>query len=392
MAASLAIILLLGLVMNRLFESMKLPGLLGMLIAGTVAGPYVLDIIDPELLAVSSDLRKIALIIILLRAGLGLKKDQLNKIGISAAKMSMIPGLFEGAAVAFLSARLFGLSFEEAGMLGFIIAAVSPAVIVPLMLDYIERKKGEKNAVPTLILAGASIDDVFAITIFSAFLAIYRGTASSLIGSLLGIPISILLGIISGIIAGAFLVWFFKTNHTRDTKKVLIILGVSILLNAAEDILVGMSIPFASLLGVMTIGFIILERDPERAKRLSVKFNKVWVFAEILLFVLLGAQVNISVLFDSGAAGLVVIAFGLLFRSLGVLISLAGSPLTKKERLFCIIAYTPKATVQAAIGAVPLSFGVPAGDIILAVAVLSIAVTAPLGAIGIRFSAQRLLD
>ncbi len=392
MAASLAIIIILGLIMNKLFETVKLPGLLGMLIAGAVAGPYVLDIIDPNLLAISSDLRKIALIVILLRAGFGLKKDQLNKIGISAAKMSAIPGLFEGAAVLFISRYLLGLSFIEAGMLGFIIAAVSPAVIVPLMLDFIERKKGEENAVPTLILAGASIDDVFAITIFSAFLSIYKGTASSLLGSLLGIPISILLGIMSGIVIGMFLVWFFKKNHTRDTKKVLIILGASILLNSAEDILANLSIPFASLLGVMTIGFIILERDPERAKRLSVKFNKVWVFAEILLFVLLGAQVNISVMFDSGAAGLLIIAFGLLFRSLGVLISLAGSSLTKKERLFCIIAYTPKATVQAAIGSVPLSFGVPGGELILAVAVLSIVATAPLGAIGIRLAGDRFLD
>lgn len=392
MAVSLAIILILGLFMNRMFEKIKLPGLLGMLIVGVFMGPYGLDMISSEIMTISSDLRKIALIVILLRAGFGLNRDQLNKVGGAAIRMSSIPGIMEGFAVLFIAMYLFDIPFVEAGMLGFIIAAVSPAVIVPSMLDFIDRKKGEKNSVPTLILAGASVDDVFAITIFSSFTGFYMGSSSSVLRNILGIPVSIALGIIAGGIIGYILVNLFEKHHMRDTKKVLIIIAIAILLNGAEDLLLEINIPFASLLGVMAIGFVILEKDFARAKRLSLKFNKVWVFAEILLFVLVGAQVNINVMLDSGVLGLLIILGGVIFRSLGVMISLLGTKLEKKEKLFSVIAYIPKATVQAAMGAVPLSLGVPSGELILAISVLSIVVTAPLGAIGIKIAGEKLLD
>lgn len=392
MAASLAIILILGLFMNRMFEKIKLPGLLGMLLVGVFMGPYGLDMISSEIMTISSDLRKIALIVILLRAGFGLNRDQLNKVGGAAIRMSSIPGIMEGFAVLFIAMYLFDIPFVEAGMLGFIIAAVSPAVIVPSMLDFIDRKKGEKNSVPTLILAGASVDDVFAITIFSSFTGFYMGSSSSVLRNILGIPVSIALGIIAGGIIGYILVNLFEKHHMRDTKKVLIIIAIAILLNGAEDLLLEINIPFASLLGVMAIGFVILEKDFARAKRLSLKFNKVWVFAEILLFVLVGAQVNINVMLDSGVLGLLIILGGVIFRSLGVMISLLGTKLEKKEKLFSVIAYIPKATVQAAMGAVPLSLGVPSGELILAISVLSIVVTAPLGAIGIKIAGEKLLD
>lgn len=392
MAASLAIILILGLFMNRMFEKIKLPGLLGMLLVGVFMGPYGLDMISSEIMTISSDLRKIALIVILLRAGFGLNRDQLNKVGGAAIRMSSIPGIMEGFAVLFIAMYLFDIPFVEAGMLGFIISAVSPAVIVPSMLDFIDRKKGEKNSVPTLILAGASVDDVFAITIFSSFTGFYMGSSSSVLRNILGIPVSIALGIIAGGIIGYILVNLFEKHHMRDTKKVLIIIAIAILLNGAEDLLLEINIPFASLLGVMAIGFVILEKDFARAKRLSLKFNKVWVFAEILLFVLVGAQVNINVMLDSGVLGLLIILGGVIFRSLGVMISLLGTKLEKKEKLFSVIAYIPKATVQAAMGAVPLSLGVPSGELILAISVLSIVVTAPLGAIGIKIAGEKLLD
>ena len=392
MAVSLAIILILGLFMNKIFEKLKLPGLLGMLIVGVAMGPYGLDMISSEIMTISSDLRKIALIVILLRAGFGLNRDQLNKVGGAAIRMSSIPGIMEGFAVLFIAMYLFDIPFVEAGMLGFIIAAVSPAVIVPSMLDFIDRKKGEKNSVPTLILAGASVDDVFAITIFSSFTGLYMGSSSNVLRNILGIPVSIALGIIAGGAIGYILVSLFKKHHMRDTKKVLIITAIAILLNGAEDLLLEINIPFASLLGVMAIGFVILEKDFVRAKRLSLKFNKVWVLAEILLFVLVGAQVNINVMLDSGVLGLLIILGGLIFRSLGVMISLVGTKLERKEKLFSVIAYIPKATVQAAMGAVPLSLGVPSGELILAISVLAIVVTAPLGAIGIKIAGEKLLD
>ncbi len=390
MAKSLAIILLLGLLANKLFEKIKLPGLLGMLILGIVIGPYGLNWLHEDIINISEDLRKIALIIILLRAGLGINKSDLKRVGNSALRMSCIPGLLEGFTIAFVSTKLLNFSFVQGGILGFIIAAVSPAVVVPSMLDLIEKNIGMDKNIPTLILAGASIDDVFAITVFTIFLNIYSGVHVNIGVQIFSIPISILLGIIVGIVIGFMLIKIFKKYYIKDTKKILLILSFSILLTELESVLKN-KIQIASLLGVMTIGFIILENMPKVGKKLALKFNKIWIFAQILLFVLVGAQVNIKVASDAGVKGIIIILIGLIARSIGVFISLLGTELNWKERLFCIISYIPKATVQAAIGGIPLTLGVESGDVILAIAVLSILMTAPLGAIGIKKSSEKLL-
>jgi len=390
MAISLSVILLLGLPAKRIFEKIRLPGLLGMLILGVLIGPHGLNLLHEDMLQISSDLRSIALIIILLRAGLGLNKKDLKSIGIPALKMSCIPGLIEGLFIALSSVYFLNFTFSEGGMLGFIIAAVSPAVVVPFMLKLMENNIGTKKGVPTLILAGASVDDVFAITIFSAFLGLYGGSDINFGMQLLYIPISILLGIMTGVILGFLLISIFKRYHIRDTKKALLVLGSSILLNQLENVL-KTKLQIASLLGVMTVGFILTEKLPDVGKRLSDKFNKIWVFAEILLFVLVGAEVDVGVALKAGRVGIILIIIGLIGRSIGVIISLLDTDYNWKEKLFCVIAYTPKATVQAAMGAIPLSFGVESGDVILAIAVLSILITAPLGAIGIHYSAEKLL-
>jgi len=390
MLTSLAIMIILGLVANAIFTKIKLPGLLGMLILGVLIGPYVFNWLDPNILLISADLRKIALIIILLRAGLGISRDDLKRVGSTAIKLSCIPGIIEGFTIALVSVKLLNFSFIEGGMLGFIIAAVSPAVVVPQMLEFLENGVGTNKGIPTLILAGASIDDIFAITIFTTFLGLYSGSHVNIGIQLLNIPLSIILGILIGLIIGMVMIKLFGKYHIRDTKKVLLILGSAIFLTVIEDTLKN-KIEIASLLGVMTIGFIILERKPNVAKRLSQKFNKIWIFAEILLFVLVGAQVNIHVALNAGLKGLIIIFVGLIGRSIGVIISTLRTNLNLKEKLFCVITYIPKATVQAAMGAIPLGVGVSSGDVILAVAVLSILVTAPLGAIGIKASAKKLL-
>lgn len=390
MAVDLAIIILIGLFANAIFERINLPGLLGMLVAGVVIGPYGLNILSTNILSVSSDLRRIALIIILLRAGLGINKESLNGIGKTAIKLSCIPGLIEGFFIAFASIRFLGFSFIQGGILGFIIAAVSPAVVVPQMLNLMEKRIGTNKNIPTLILAGASIDDVFAITIFSTFLGLYSGNQVNIGIKILEIPLAIILGIAIGVMTGLILIRLFKKYPIPDTKKVLIILGLGILLYALEDLLKN-RVQLAGLLGVMAIGFIILEKGPDIGKRLAVKLNKVWIFAEILLFVLVGSEVNIGVAAGGGKIGIVLILLGLLGRSIGVLISLIGSNLNFKERLFCVISYVPKATVQAAIGSIPLSLGVASGELILAISVLSIIITAPIGAIGISKFAKTLL-
>lgn len=390
MALSLAIIIFFGLVLNRVFDRVSLPGLLGMLILGIIIGPYGLNLISKEVLAISPDLRMIALIIILLRAGLGLKRETLVKIGVPAIKMSFIPGLCEGITILFLASYLLKISRIEAGMLAFIIAAVSPAVVVPSMLVLIEKGKGKIKGIPTLVLAGASIDDVIAITLFSTFLGFYSGENINITLKILNIPISVILGIVIGVIAGIGLIHIFKKFHMRDTKKVLLLISVAIVLKVIEDS-INTPISFAALISVMTIGFIIMEKYGLLGKRLANKFNKIWVFAELLLFVLVGAEVNVHVALDAGLIGLVIIFIGLIARSIGVMISLINSDLNLKERLFCVIAYSPKATVQAAIGAVPLAYGVKSGELILALAVLSILITAPLGAFGIRIFGERWL-
>ena len=390
MITSLVILILLGMAANWLFIKIKLPGLLGMLLLGILVGPYALNWLDPQFLKLSDDLRKIALIIILLRAGMGISKKALKSVGAIAARMSCIPGIIEGFTVAFFAMRFFGISFIEGGILGFIIAAVSPAVVVPLMLQLHEQGAGSEKQIPTLILASASIDDVFAITIFSTFLGLYSGSQISIPLQIARIPLSIVSGILIGVVMAMVIVMMFRRMEIRDTKKVLLILGAAALLTIIEAAL-KKHFAIAGLLGVMAIGFILLEKEPVRARRLAHKYSKIWIFAEILLFVLVGAQVNISVALKSGLTGLAVIGLGLVGRSLGVILSTLRSPLNWNERWFCVIAYLPKATVQAAIGAIPLSIGVPSGDTILAVAVLSILVTAPIGAIGIKTGARFLL-
>ncbi|WP_312700660.1 cation:proton antiporter [Sedimentibacter sp.] len=390
MAASLAVILLLGLPARKIFEKLKLPGLIGMLVLGVLIGPYGFNLLQEDMLKISGDLRGIALIIILLRAGFGIDKDDLKKIGITALKMSCIPGLIEGLFIAAASMYFLGFTFSQGGMLGFIIAAVSPAVVVPAMLELTENNLGTKKGIPALILAGASIDDVFAITIFSAFLGLYSGSNINIGVQLLSIPVSIISGIIAGVLIGFVLIVIFKKYHIRDTKKVLLVLGFSILLNQLEAVL-KTKLQIASLLGVMAIGFIISEKSSSIGERLSDKFNKIWILAEVLLFVLVGALVDVNVALKAGITGIIIIFIGLTGRSIGVIVSLIGTEYNWRERLFCVIAYIPKATVQAAMGAVPLSMGVESGDIILAVAVLSVLITAPLGAIGIHYSAEKLL-
>jgi NhaP-type Na+/H+ or K+/H+ antiporter len=391
MALSLALIIILGLGADYLFRRMKLPGLVGMLFAGVLVGPYVLGLLSPEMMEVSADFRKIALIVILLRAGFELHRDTLNRVGRAALIMSTVPAILEILAVVLVAPRLLHISRLEAAILGSILAAVSPAVVVPLMIDFMDRGRGTRKGIPTLLLGASSIDDVFVIVVFTVFLGMYGGENVNLIVKLGEIPLSIALGIAAGIIPGYLLLRLFQKYDWRPPRRTLVVLGTAILLTRLEEVCEPW-IPIASLIGVMAIGFIILEKAEPIAHIISQKLKKVWVFAELLLFVLVGAQVNIHVAWKAGLAGTLVILVGLVFRSIGTYMSLLGTPLTWKEKLFCVVAYVPKATVQAAIGALPLAAGVASGEIILAVAVLSILLTAPLGAIGIISLGERVLD
>jgi len=391
MAFSIAVIVLLGLLSNYLFQKIKLPGLIGMLVIGVVFGPYVLDIIRPELLRVSSDLRMVALIVILLRAGLELRKDTLNRVGKAALLMSCIPAVLEGAVVTILSPPLLGISYLEGAILGSILAAVSPAVVVPLMIQYIDRKRGTRKGIPTLILGASSVDDVFVIVVFSILIGVYTGTQTNVGVKLLEIPEAVLLGVGAGALTGYLLYHLFERYKLRATKMTIVVVAVSVLLTWLEEEL-KTKIAMSALLGVMTIGFILVEKAEIRAHKISQKLSKLWIFAEILLFVLVGAQVNIHIAWNAGLAGAALILIALVGRSIGTYVSLLGTNLNFRERLFCIISYIPKATVQAAIGAVPLEMGLKSGDVILAVAVLSIILTAPIGAIGIMATGEKWLE
>ncbi len=391
MVFSLAVIVLLGLAADYLFRQMKLPGLVGMLLAGVLAGPYVLGLLSPEMMTVSGDFRKIALIVILLRAGFELHRDTLNRVGRPAVTMSAVPAIFEIIAVVAVAPALLDMSYLEAAILGSILAAVSPAVVVPLMIDFMDRGRGTKKGIPTLVLGASSVDDVFVIVLFSVFLGMYGGEQVNVLLKLAEIPLSIVLGIVAGIIPGYILVRLFQKYDWKPPRRTLVVMGVAILLTWVEHVCEKW-VSVASLLGVMAIGFIVLEKEEPVAHIISQKLKKLWVFAELLLFVLVGAQVNIHVAWKAGLAGAAIIAVGLVFRSIGTYVSLLGTPLNLKERLFCVVAYVPKATVQAAIGAVPLAAGVASGEVILAVAVLSILITAPLGAIGITWLGERVLD
>ena len=389
MLLSIALILIVGMSMGWICQKCKLPSLLGMLATGVILGPYVLNLLDSSILGISSELRKIALIIILTRAGLGLDLSGLKKIGRPAVLMCFVPASFELLGMILIAPKLMGLSLLEAAIMGAVLAAVSPAVVVPRMVKLMDEGYGVKEGIPQLILAGASVDDVYVIVLFSTFVGMMQGEGASVL-SFVNIPVSILLGIAIGLLIGFILAYFFKRVHIRDTSKVLIILSISFLLVVLEDALTT-AITFSALIAIMFIG-IGLQRNREVvAKRLSVKYGKLWVAAEVFLFVLVGATVNIGYLGKVGVKALVVIIGALAFRMLGVFVCLLGTSLKGNERLFVMMAYTPKATVQAAIGGIPLALGFACGDTVLTVAVLAIVLTAPLGAFAIDFSYKKLL-
>ena len=389
MLLSIALILLVGMSMGWICRKIKLPDLLGMLITGIVLGPYVLNVLDIKLLGISADLRKIALIIILTRAGLGLDLTSLKKIGRPAVLMCFVPATFELAGMLLLAPRLMGMSLLEAAVMGAVLAAVSPAVVVPRMVKLMEEGYGVKEGIPQLILAGASVDDVYVIVLFSTFTGMLQGEGASVI-RFVNIPVSIILGMIIGLTIGVLLAFYFQKVHIRDTAKVLIILGISFLLAAAEDSLTT-PVTFSALIAIMFIGVGLQRKREAVAKRLAVKYGKLWVAAEVFLFVLVGATVNIGYLGRVGVRALLMIAGALLFRMAGVWVCLLGTGLKTGEKAFTMLAYTPKATVQAAIGGIPLALGFACGDTVLTVAVLAIVLTAPLGAFAIDLSYRKLL-
>ena len=389
MLTSLSLVFLLGMLLSRAFQKIRLPGLLGMLVTGMILGPYALNMLDGSILGISADLRKIALIIILTRAGLSLDIQDLKKVGRPAVLMCFVPACFEIMGMILLAPRLLGISVLDAAIMGAVVGAVSPAVIVPKMLNLMEKGYGVKKSIPQLILAGASVDDVFVIVLFTAFTGLAQGGTFSP-ASILSIPVSIGTGIAAGGLAGILLALFFQKVHIRDSAKVVILLSISFLMIELENRLKGY-VPFSGLLAVMSIGIALQKKRYEAAARLSVKYSKLWVAAEVLLFVLVGATVDISYALKAGAAAVILIFGVLIFRMAGVFFCLLGTDINRKERLFCMIAYMPKATVQAAIGGVPLAMGLGCGKIVLTVAVLAILITAPLGAFGVEQTYKRLL-
>ena len=390
MLLSISLILILGMFMGWICRKMKLPALLGMLITGIILGPYGLNLLDGSILGISAELRKIALIIILTRAGLGLDLSGLKKIGRPAVLMCFVPASFELLGMILLAPKLMGLSVLESAVMGAVLAAVSPAVVVPRMVKLMDEGYGVKEGIPQLILAGASVDDVYVIVLFSTFVGMMQGEGASIL-KFVNIPVSIFFGIAIGLFLGVLLAYFFKKVHIRDTSKVLIILSISFLLVVIEDKLTT-AITFSSLIAVMFIGIGLQKKREAVAKRLSIKYGKLWVAAEVFLFVLVGATVNIEYLGKIGAKAFVVIIGALIFRMFGVFVCLLGTSLKRKERLFAMMAYTPKATVQAAIGGIPLALGLACGDTVLTVAVLAIVFTAPLGAFAIDWSYKKLLN
>ena len=389
MLTSLALIFLCGLLLGSIFQKIKLPPLLGMIITGIILGPYALNLIDQSVLSISSDLRQIALIIILTRAGLNLDINSLKKVGRPAILMCFLPACFEIIGMVLLAPLLLGISILDALIMGTVVAAVSPAVIVPKMLKLIETGYGKDKSIPQMIMAGASVDDVFVIVLFTSFTGLAQGESFSPI-SLIQVPISIILGLGLGILIGIILGFFFKKVHMRDSIKVIIILSISFLLVTLENSLKGI-VPISGLIAIMSIGISLQKIRSDASKRISTKFSKLWVAAELMLFVLVGATVDIKYAFSAGIMAIVLIFGVLVFRMIGVLICLIKTKLNKKERLFCMIAYCPKATVQAAIGYIPLTMGLSCGNIVLTVAVLSILITAPLGAFFIELLYKRLL-
>ena len=390
MLFSLTLIFLSGIILGSIFNRLKLPQLLGMLLTGIILGPYLLNLLDPKILSISTDLRQIALIIILTRAGLNLDINDLKKVGRPAVLMCFVPATFEILGMIIFAPKFLGLGLLDSAILGTVIAAVSPAVVVPKMLKLMEDGYGTEEGIPQLIMAGASVDDVFVIVLFTSFIGLAsNGTFSML--NLIKIPTSIFFGISVGFLCAILLIYFFKKVHIRDSMKVIIILNISFLLVTFEHSLTGI-IGFSGLLAIMSMGTGIQEKNSILAKRLSSKYSKLWIAAEVMLFVLVGATVNIKYALGASIPAILLIMTVIVFRMVGVFLCLLGTSLSYKERLFCMIAYCPKATVQAAIGSIPLSMGLPSGNIILTVAVLSILITAPLGAFAIDFSYKKLLN
>ncbi len=395
MLTSLAFIFLVGLSMAAICQKLKLPRIIGMLITGIVLGPYVLDLLDPSILSISSELRQMALIIILLKAGLSLDLADLKKVGRPAIMMSCVPASFEILAFFLFAPYLLGVSRIEAAVMGAVLGAVSPAVVVPRMVQLMDSKYGTEKSIPQLVLAGASCDDIFVIVLFTAFVSMAQGGQVNFM-DFVNIPVSILLGIALGVAAGYLLSLFFETAYAhkhcvRNSMKVVIVLGVSFLLMAIETWAEGF-VSMSGLLAVVSMACVLkMKSIAFVSNRLSEKFGKLWIAAEVILFVLVGAAVDIRYTMSAGFAAVAMIFLALVFRGIGVLLCLVKTQLNWKERLFCVIAYLPKATVQAAIGSVPLAMGLPCGQIVLSVAVLAIIITAPLGAIGMDVTYKKLL-
>lgn len=388
MLFSLGIIFILGMMMGRIAEILKLPRLLGLLICGMIIGPYGLNLLEPSILLISADLRKLALLFILLRAGLSLNIEDLKKAASGGVLMCFLPALFEIAAMAIFAPILLGIEVKEALLLGSVIAAVSPAVIVPKMLTLMEEGYGKKKAIPQMILAGASVDDVFVLVLFTAFSTLVKGNGFAF-SALMNIPLSIASGIIIGCLLGYSFVVLFRKTHLRDSHKLLLLLGIAFLLVSMEE---RIQFPYSGMLSLISLGMIILYYKKDTAQRLALKFSKLWIGAELLLFVLVGASVDLRFVWQIGMSSIILLCIVLLFRMLGVYCCMWKTSLNCNEKLFCMVAYLPKATVQAAIGGIPLALGLNCGSLILSVAVLSILFTAPLGAMLIDLTYQKWLQ
>ncbi len=378
MLVSLALVFLCGALLGKIFEMLKLPRLLGMLTTGVILGPQLLNLLDPKIQNISSDLRQLALIIILARAGLNLNLDDLRKVGRPAIMLCFVPACLEIVGMLIFAPLLLGISLLDAAIMGTVVAAVSPAVIIPRMLKLMEKGYGVKKRIPQMIMAGASVDDVFVIVLFTVFVGIAQGGTPSPL-QFLAVPSAIILGLLGGIAAGIALSYFFRKIHIRDSGKVIIILSISFLFVSLEQSVPG-PIEFSGMLAVMAMSGTLEHKLHIAAKRLSAKFSKLWVAAELILFVLVGALVDVSFAFKAGSMAVVLVLIVLVFRMMGVFLSLLGTKLNTGERMFTGLAYLPKATVQAAIGGLPLTMGLACGNIVLTVAVLSIIITAPLGA------------
>lgn len=390
MLTSIAIIFLMGMMLGFLFHKLRLPSLLGMIITGIIIGPYALNLIDQSVLTIAVDLRRIALVIILTRAGLTLDVNDLKRVGRPAVLMCFVPACFEIVGVILIGTRGLSMSLLEAAIMGSVIAAVSPAVVVPRMIRLIDNGYGKKHSIPQLIMAGASADDVFVIVIFTALTSLAIDGSVSVM-SFIQIPVSIFMGILLGSVVGLLFTRLFKIVSIRDTVKIIMIVSISFLLLEVETRLEGI-LPMSGLLAIMSMGVTIYQSSQDLAKQLSIKYNQLWIAAEIVLFVLVGATLDLRYAVKLGVLGIVVVLGALFVRMLGVLVCLLKTKLTTKERVFCMVAYTPKATVQAAIGGIPLAMGLACGQKVLTVAVISIVITAPFGAIVMDKSYKRLLE